>query len=353
MREQTMENENQKFDEIPVKVPKIHTQAGNDIAQLNKTPGTDYEGPETKVVISAHRALWEKIPEKLFKFYCISESSFKSLKNQNLWMSKPSLFNDPFDKGPYYDEKVVHAYLEKIKKDKRSIWDKLKTFLKITDDTPSNTQLIGIINEVIAKWTKISCFSSVVNEPLLWSHYAEGHTGFALAFPTEKIKQLMAQRIVKYEKLQQPYLDLLPVSYTYHNRKRFDATGCIMEFLANYVEQRETIHYKDVLKLASCFLYKSFSWHYEQEWRLIYYTNNEKWTESNGVPLSWKPFLIPTEIFLGCNMKPSVKDQIDDIIREINIDRAKKGDNTPILEKIVLSLDNVHSTGTYSLKYKK
>lgn len=41
--------------------------------------------------------------------------------------------------------------------------------------------------------TGVICFSSSKNNILLWSHYANGHTGFAVGFDTQKLTKAVGE----------------------------------------------------------------------------------------------------------------------------------------------------------------
>ena len=83
-------------------------------------------------------------PDSLYKYCPFKTEYVDSVVNSMIWFSKPKNFNDPFDcQIPF-----------------------------VTSD------LSGVIDAELS----ISCFSTRVNSILMWSHYADKHTGFCLEY---------------------------------------------------------------------------------------------------------------------------------------------------------------------------
>ena len=67
----------------------------------------------SKIIINNPHLLNDKndhIPMSLFKFYAPTPDNILDIKNQRLWLSKPSSFNDPFDCYIGYDYKNYEKY---------------------------------------------------------------------------------------------------------------------------------------------------------------------------------------------------------------------------------------------------
>lgn len=149
-------------------------------------------------------------PHKLFKFFDTNLLSIASLHENYFWLSNPSQFNDPFDCNINLveHENNVHEELDETRK-RNGISD------------------VGV-----------TCFSEVINEPLMWAHYANNYNGFVLELNTETIRVHLYERV----------FSLNPVLY-------FD------EFIK--VKNTNTIAL-EYLSTA-----KSSKWSYEKEWRII------------------------------------------------------------------------------------
>jgi hypothetical protein len=75
----------------------------------------------SKIIIDNPELLNEKesyTPKSLFKFYAPTSNNIFDIKKQRLWLSHPSMFNDPFDCHAGYDVSSYekHSLLEHIKK---------------------------------------------------------------------------------------------------------------------------------------------------------------------------------------------------------------------------------------------
>ncbi len=146
-----------------------------------------------------------------------------------------------------------------------------------TNPTPQIRKTFVHFKAVISKEFGILCFSKKWSNPLLWSHYAEKHAGFALGFDipddkTTEVKYLKDRPLFKWDKI--------PTD---------------SEFRQKYLLQ--------LIKT------KFLSWNYEEEFRLFYKLNELKKEEG----LYFQEFddnLILKEVIAGCKSKMSDKELI-------------------------------------------
>ncbi len=158
-------------------------------------------------------------PQKLYKFFDTNLLSIASLHENYFWLSNPSQFNDPFDSNINlieYDNKVN----EKLK------------------DTAKRNNIPNI---------GVTCFSEIINEPLMWAHYANNYYGFVLELNTETIR-------VHLDKSERRF-SLNPVLY-------FD----------EFIKVKNT----DSFALEYLLTAKSSKWSYEKGWRIITDVNENK-----------------------------------------------------------------------------
>jgi hypothetical protein len=189
----------------------------------------------------------------------INKNTQRLLENGELFFSKPSQFNDPFDSKITFDVNATEPQLriffsrvfkefgrplsdidniiEQIKRDKR----------KLLEFVPSNSY---------ADLTNIFCLSRDEKNILMWSHYAKDHTGICIGFKVHiwgnslniRIKSGYARPIAGISN------DLLPVVYIdYKNEK-----------------PKPYNHFIHTDKELEPYFYtKSKLWEYEKEVRII------------------------------------------------------------------------------------
>lgn len=123
----------------------------------------------------------------------------------------------------------------------------IKTFLKNYIDIVDKSIYIMIRNDVRRKKSevenliRITCFSEINDNILMWSHYSDYHKGFCIEYDISKINPKDYRR------------HIFPVAYS---------DNC-------YDITQEMLHpIKDPIYIKS-FLYKYKAWEYEKEWRLV------------------------------------------------------------------------------------
>ncbi len=97
------------------------------------------------------------------------------------------------------------------------------------------------------------CFSTTISDPALWTHYADGHSGVALAF----------ERLTR-ESPDQLLPDVFEVSYT-----DSDGRPQVLRPSVDVGEWREMPSERKLGKALATFERKAFSWHYEKEVRVF------------------------------------------------------------------------------------
>ena len=228
--------------------------------------------------------------DKIFKYTNI-ESGIKILKTNSLWFSKPEYFNDPYD---CYENLIriipskdgIAAYIDRNyfirKRDKEK---KLNYYLR------NHKILIEKIEQGIrerAESMGVCCFSKTFDNLLMWSHYANNHSGICIGFKFGyDIKDFF----------------LYPVNYV----NIFPNT--------DYLINPETA-------LLDWVLTKSEVWSYELEIRAVSF-------EKNGI-VTIVPDTI-SEIYFGSKVNATKKNEILKIIaenkRSINVYQMKMLDD--------------------------
>lgn len=206
----------------------------------------------------------EEDPNLFFKYMPINENMLKVLKNQELYFSHSSEFNDPFDskldliwrgkiedwyrfylklenKNPvevkYIIDKCIENGILKKKKGDILLHPQNKGFKTINE----NMQLTENLD-----FPRVCCFSKDKNNILMWSHYANEHNGICLCFNSEQIDN------GNFLILDSSLHLLFRVVYDENLPKQ-------VNMLSNYEPE----------KLVAFLHTKHSSWEYETEYRLI------------------------------------------------------------------------------------
>jgi len=241
------------------------------------------------------------IPAQLFKYRECSEQYFEALNENKLYASVSDKFNDPFDCLFHYDKKrILNTILfSSTKQYNAEIRDRLrmgeefpleyqvlfpndfvnafKDFLiNVSDeelerheksmiDSKSSWEkrIEKVAEEAISgvkKLSNIACLSEVINSVTMWSHYADSHKGFALAYDLRQfnLQEHLCEETEQDSSLLQGFL--YPVIYS---KQRYDAT-IFIDWALGKKKNMPVLNY-DLLTTVKSQLYKSLQWSYEKE----------------------------------------------------------------------------------------
>lgn len=230
-----------------------------------------------------------KQPRKIYRYQRFSAMTVESLCHDVLYFAAPTEFNDPLECQPTVgsdsDKETLHLVLTELIR--RRVESEALASLKIVKlksenasahakelgEQAARNELANIVyhatNPEYAEYeisedeaecsllnTKIQdeflrqydrgacCFSSVVNNPLLWSHYGDQHRGMCIGYDLNR----------------NPKPKLHKVKY---GGNRMVLTSLIADaLLSNDHKSQELLDRKVLLQKAS-------PWRYEREWRLI------------------------------------------------------------------------------------
>lgn len=272
------------------------------------------------------------IPSKLYKYREINEYSIKNLKENTVWCSNASDFNDPYDSSICFDS--INLYKSPIDKEInnkefndldiplevfngiKTSNDPYRTILQnvqkmtnhkitskeedqyyhiIKDFLEKNTKEMNLeFNKGLQNGYKICSFSERIDSMLMWSHYSNYHKGFALEYNFQ---------ILPIDDVRNRFM--WPVIY---DSKLFDAT-------AYFEEQRNNEQFNNLFGIIAS-IHKAKDWEYENEWRLIVPLSPTDSPLSYNVPK-------PTGIYLGSKISNENQDEIELIAKNNNIDLYK------------------------------
>ena len=171
---------------------------------------------------------------KFYKYCSFNPYILSDIKNNRITLSKPRVFNDPFDCLCYINKDKINEYqLEKSR---------------------------------VRDITFIVSLTNKFDEPIMWSHYSDSHFGFCIEyeipFRDTNITQFVGD---------EGEVALFKVIYS---EEMFDATNHVL-YLTNYENYKRNPFNNKVIpcvgiteKMIDFFKYKDKKWEYEQEYRL-------------------------------------------------------------------------------------
>ncbi|OEC87342.1 MULTISPECIES: DUF2971 domain-containing protein [Methanobacterium] len=310
--------------------------------------------------INAKKAIdlkYSNIPTSLYKYGKFDGKSLNSLENDEIWLSNPQYFNDPFDCAYTVPKKLLtneyikqnleialsgledYTFTEEEK-------DKLKTsetiiydieLMCLEKDDPENKitpdERAKIAKEMeksseegyidvseLRKGIFITCFSETNKSILMWSHYANDHQGFCVEYDFKELGR--NNQITRF---------LFPVIYT---NKIFDGANfldsvngemfnnVLVDFfdgISELLEGRTFIpkfNFNNMGNVCSA-INKCKDWEYEKEWRYV--------CPFGLKVVKPKPIKVPKPkaIYLGAMVCKENCKKILEIGRERNIDVYK------------------------------
>jgi len=322
---------------------------------LNKTIPSDLTTREESYIVSEiFKNCWDNTPENLYRYRACNEYSFDALENDKFLLTKPTMFNDPYDSLLFVDKQALIDIITNSENKDSSLIDRLNNDLEFRNSqiellgqefvsyhlqSPGfkdsqeeaffnelsdkiHTKLIDNITEESIKSLKqsslVGCLSENINSVLMWSHYAQNHQGFALNY-NFKARYSIETGIPGVKATEFADKKLFPVKYI---DERYDATSYLeFNFLYNIHLQlgiKFNQPFFDKLFYYKYLLFKSTDWSYEKEWRIIKQTNlNYDDGKSN---FDFIENICPKEIYLGAHITEENKEKLLVIAKSKKID---------------------------------
>ena len=228
----------------------------------------------------------------LYKYTPFNDYSLNILEKDQLWISSPMSFNDPYDceytmnfGKPNNIDFLIKKCKEKLPESEHQNFDKFideilkKEYKKIVLD----------YNKFSKERVFVSCFSEINNSILMWSHYANDHKGICIEFNFNELGiEDIRTRL------------LFPVIY---NNVLFDATRYLKSM-------KNKGKFNNFMPLCSA-INKSKKWSEEKEWRFVSIVHSEP-----GL-IQW---LKPKAVYLGTNFRDKYMEKIMKIAKNRNFD---------------------------------
>lgn len=252
----------------------------------------------------------EEIPKKLYKYmpWKIDEKTgmnfaFDVIEKNHVFLQKPSFFNDPFDCAVKLEMnggiEAWFNYLCRVMewKNKRHLTriekrEFRKSVRRITAEDKEKYQ--SYHNKVLTQPEGVTCFTKSKDNILMWSHYANNHSGICLEY--------------EYN-----YLGFYPQKIDYDEE----------------YPQINILKEKPGDILNRMYLTKAKVWEYEEEYRFMRLSHDDK-AEENYQSYPEKAL---TAVICGCRFR-------DFPDMDLLINALKKRTNPVSLYKIKVSNDN-------------
>ena len=269
---------------------------------------------------------YEHIPKILYKYRSVDEYSLKNLEDDSIWLSDPRNFNDPYDCSFHHktdlnpnDANFVLSLVresnlinELTEQQIQSISGSNNPLVRLLElsypDRPEYgktcgealshvmreraSSLVSQTSEGFKQAFKICCFSENPKSILMWSHYADYHSGFCIGYNFHELGRDDVRTSLLY-----------PVIYS---DEMFNATGVF--------RTPKTVN--NSLYLNQAALMKSTEWAYEKEWRLVFGNMVIQNERSYRMPK-------PKHIILGSKISPENEQTIRRVCYEKNIEVLK------------------------------
>lgn len=296
----------------------------------------------------------EHLPQKLYKFYPFTQNSLKCIENDSIYLNESSNFNDPFDsliqtnkqeflkryilgkieetnllkrniitETEYYT--LVHSVCDNSYNENYNLYGKrfFDVFLKLSNEKEfvsdwyvyANRLFDQTMVEIKRRSMRICCFSSLNDDELskymeMWGHYTDSHKGFCVEYDFSNY--LIRLKENNINKLETAILNcIFPCLY-----KSVPVFLSPLIFYRIALKKHLTNHQTVLLEksILNSHIYKSTSWSYEKEWRIIM---------PDEISSIWNyllPFPYIKSIYLGVNMKKDDKEYLYKIGKRKNIE---------------------------------
>lgn len=223
-------------------------------------------------------------PAFLYKYYSDSPQNLESVKNNKMWYSAPSKFNDVFDCDITIDEKRIFDSILKMCPSAQSVRAGSPMWLTLKGQAKQSAKTMSELFSRMRSEMGIACLSESDDSLLMWAHYANSHRGMCVEYELLEINQ-------------QLMFTPVPIIYS-EDRVCFDSLN------TSTIEEDTTRLFLENLTT------KSPQWSYEKEWRIIRDDSacGDDWdSDKKGALLN---MIRPRSIILGCMANPDFEKQV-------------------------------------------
>lgn len=307
----------------------------------------------------------ENTPPKLYRYYSYNPKSeedynLNNLKNEEIWGSRISAFNDPYECVPCFNLEAlvtsiqyslqpenVRDFINQIRQSilnpnvkslitEETIYDiangvepfrdeeifrtlqmSAYTLLSyIKDNLPSLVDTFYWEMKRLQLQWYIACFTENYKTSLMWGHYASSHKGFCAEYDFRSVMSKISESGQDDQGWANFMLNypVVPIKYS---DKRVDATTYFTTIIQSQFIRQADLPMKplqDLLIATKCLLTKSTAWDYENEWRLFSPLEKLDGNEHKAML-----HIKPTAIYIGVNTPIERAEEIYHICLEKDI----------------------------------
>jgi hypothetical protein len=280
----------------------------------------------------AQKLKYEHIPPSLYRFRTCTDYNINNLKKGVEWFSYPKDFNDPYDAGMRlsfhllkndifvkrmlplfisYSGYMGISFNDKERQTIENSQNPIEEFMMLAAVKDNRIEnVVGYFSKDIDKIVQgilddaekklkdsfkdgylVSCFSEELGNGLMWSHYAEYHSGYCIEYDFKGLGLKHVRNSMLY-----------PVIYS---QSYFDATEYYRSTLLGDIKEYNNLF--GVYPTIS----KSPEWSYEKEWRMIFPYGPSAPDEIRALSMPK-----PKAIYLGVRMNEENRDTILQIAKE-------------------------------------
>ncbi len=223
-----------------------------------------------------------------YRNFSYLDSTIDDIKNGNITLVNPALFNDPYDcrAGRKAMQSIVKSHLVKFRENLDLAISKQRVVNKVMgrnqDSEIDIDQLFTTVNaevsshefldqrsEVARSTVFVKCFSTKLDSMYFWSHYSEGHKGYCIEYEVEELEFCKGFEPVEYVKKWPNDLDDL--------------------FTRNFS--------------PSFVLVKSQDWSAELEWRIYHFLKHDEILGKKFIKCALPSGIKITAIYLGLDFE--------------------------------------------------
>lgn len=197
----------------------------------------------------------------LYKYRPIDKWTLIGLNNKTIHFKCPNSYNDPFDSRINIIAEGSEEDWKQLEKEYSQ--DEIQKFRRVFQSKESRNLLNW---DTHVNTIKVSCFSEVSDDILMWSHYADNHKGICLKFKTQSLPLNGFEAMFFQKKdFAEENLGLEFKSTIFYQVKYSDKMLSPLNYLKFELDQ-----------VQNFFLTKSVHWSYEKEWRIVATDNQLK-----------------------------------------------------------------------------
>ena len=262
---------------------------------------------------------YQNMPDFFYKYRAFNSDTIDAFKNDILYFSSITMLNDPFECAMVLQDRkmkdftysklinIIKPFLqpevqlkpqdfcqdsfmsEEVLKKLDIVPSDLEEYKLLVDYTNKCTKLLSYetpkdLAQIADDTYRICSFSETMDNILMWSHYANSHTGFCIGYNFKEVNNDFTEL-------------MLPVRYS---NNRFEISD-------SYFPKINELILMDALTR------KFKSWEYEKEWRIWIGARTKEKVQPEKVP-------VPKNIYFGSRMSEADKKILIDIAKSKDID---------------------------------